>query len=324
MRAVACLVLCLSWLAAARASEVVDATGRTVQIPATIAHVVPAGPPAAVLLEAVAPDLLLGWPGPVSDPARALLSPDAAARKQIPRLTGRDDVTGMIAELKPDLILDYGDVSPRYADLARNTQERTGIPTVLLDGALDKIPEAVRTLGRILGRTARTEDVARFAEALLRLPRPASHPTVVYARGPDGLTVAAPDTEVTAVFTALGWKVLAPDGAGTFRPSSVAAIRALDPDRLVFADPAMLDTLAHDDAWRGVRAVREGHAVVAPHLPFGWIEEPPSINRLLGLAWLSGRDPVTLAALAGAVLYGNVPTQQDADTVLAGVPTIQP
>jgi iron complex transport system substrate-binding protein len=73
-----------------------------------------------------------------------------------------------------------------------------------------------------------------------------------------------------------------------------------------------------------VRAVREGHAVVAPSLPFGWLEEPPSINRLLGLAWLGGRDPVTLASLFNAAVYGRVLTPTQLDTVLAGVHSPQP
>ena len=50
------------------------------------------------------------------------------------------------------------------------------------------------------------------------------------------------------------------------------------------------------------RAVREGHALIAPAHPFGWIEEPPSINRLLGLAWLSGHEPTALAAMFHAVI----------------------
>jgi iron complex transport system substrate-binding protein len=323
MRGWALVAIGLIWSASVTAAQVTDATGRAVDVPDQITRIAPAGPPAAVLLAIVAPDLMVGWPGPVSDPARALLSPDAAKQKQIPRLTGREDVSDKIAALKPDVIIDYGDVSPRYADLATSTQQRTGIPTLLLNGALDKIPETVRLLGQILHRPDRANDVARFAEALLSLPRPDTHPTVVYARGPDGLTVAA-GGDVTAVFDLLGWKILAPEGQGTFRKTSVDAIRALDPDRLVFADPAMLDTLAHDTAWQAVRAVQQGHAVVAPHLPFGWVEEPPSVNQLIGLAWLSGHDPVLLATFSNAVLYGHSLTPAERDDVLRGVVTIKP
>ncbi len=319
------LAVLLLWSTAVLAGEVTDATGRSVQVPDHIARVLPAGPPAAVLLAAVAPDLMLGWPSPVSDGAGALLASDAAKLPQIPRLTGRDDVTTKLQALHPDLIVDYGTVSPRYADLARTTQQRTGIAAILLDGSLAQIPHVFRLLGGILHRESRAETLANFAEALLALPMAQSvHPRLVYARGTDGLSVAAPGTDVTEVFTRLGWQVLAPDGSGTFRPSSIDAIRALDPDTLIFADPAMRETILHDDAWRAVRAVREGHALVAPSQPFGWLEEPPSINRLLGLAWLSGRDPVILAALFNATVYGRALTPTQLDAVLAGVRSLQP
>ncbi|MFL5252091.1 MAG: hypothetical protein ACJ8AI_04225, partial [Rhodopila sp.] len=77
-------------------------------------------------------------------------------------------------------------------------------------------------------------------------------------------------------------------------------------------------------AWKDIRAVREGHAVIAPHLPFGWVEEPPSINRLIGFAWLSGRDPVLLATVSNTILYGHVLTPAERDDVLAGSTTIRP
>jgi iron complex transport system substrate-binding protein len=318
------LILAMVWTGVATAAEVADATGRTIQIPDHVTHVVPAGPPAAVLLEAIAPDLMIGWPSPVSEDARAMLSPDAAKLPQIPRVTGREDVSEQIEALKPDLILDYGTVSPRFADLAMATQEKTGIPTILLDGSLAKIPDTFRKLGTILHREDRAETLARFAEALLTLPASAAHPRVLYARGADGLMVAAPNTDVTEVFTRLGWPVVAPDGQGTFRTTTIEAIRALDPDMLIFSDPAMRESIGKSEAWKTVRAVREGHAVVSPSLPFGWVEEPPSINRLIGLAWLEGRDPVALAALFNAVVYGHTLTSAELDAVRAGVRSIQP
>jgi iron complex transport system substrate-binding protein len=319
------LLLLLLLSGVASAAEVVDATGRTVQVPDQIAHVLPAGPPAAVLLAAVAPDLMLGWPSPAADAARALLAPDVSRLPDVPRLTGRDDVTAKVQALHPDLILDYGTVSPRYADLARTTQQKTGIPTILLDGSLAEIPHAVRLLGHILHRDGRAETIATFAEALLALPATQrAHPRVLYARGADGLMVAAPGTDVTEVFTRLGWQVVAPDGPGTFRSASIDAIRALDPDVLIFSDPAMRDVIMLNGAWRSVRAVRDAHALIAPALPFGWIEEPPSINRLLGLAWLEGHDPMILAAVFNAVIYGRALQPAQLDVMLPGVDKLQP
>ena len=253
------------------------------------------------------------------------MSPEAARLPQVPRLTGRDDVIGKVVALKPDLIVDYGTVSARYADLARATQQRTAVPTLLLDGSLTEIPHVFRLLGGVLHREGRAEILAKFAEALLAVPaRPASHPRVLCARGADGLTVVAPGTDLAETFTHLGWQVVAPAGQGSSRQASFDDIRALDPDILVFSDPAMRATLDQSDTWRSLRAVRAGHAFVAPALPFGWVDEPPSINRLLGVAWLSGHDPKTLAALFNAVVYGRVLTTQQLDTLLAGVHSLQP
>ena len=46
----------------AAAEPITDATGRPIARPATLGRVFPAGPPAAILLYTLAPDLLLGWP----------------------------------------------------------------------------------------------------------------------------------------------------------------------------------------------------------------------------------------------------------------------
>ena len=315
----------LCWAGTALCGTVVDATGRRVDVPDHVTRVLPAGPPAAILLAALAPDLMLGWTSPLPDNARALLSPQAARLPLVPRLTGREDVADKIAALKPDLILDYGTTTSRYVDLAEATQQRTGIPTVLLDGSLEEIPHAFRLLGGVLHREHRADTLARFAEALLILPKKFdASPRVVCARGPDGTTLVAPGTDLAESFTRAGWQLVAPPGEGSSRQASLNDIRALDPDVIVFTDPAMRVTLVQSAAWRSLRAVHDGHAFVAPDLPFGWLDEPPSINRLLGLAWLGGAEPRTVASLFNAVVYGRTLTAAQLDALLAGVHSLQP
>ncbi|HEY4042543.1 MAG TPA: ABC transporter substrate-binding protein [Rhodopila sp.] len=318
------LSLLLFCVSPALAAEVTDATGRSVAIPDQVQRVLPAGPPASVLLAAIAPGQMLGFAGPPSKSAKADLASAASSLPTVPRLTGPQDNTAAIEALHPDLIIDYGTVSARYKQLALDTQQKTGIPTLLFDGALDQIPAVARTLGRILHQPAQAEAVARMAEAILSLPLPAgAHPSVYYARGADGLQATAPNTDVTAVFAHLGWRVVAPDGTGTFRPTTIDTIRALDPDIIVLADPEAKDVLAHPP-WSGLRAVRDGHAVIAPSEPFGWIEEPPSINRLLGVAWLRGGDRLTLAALFNAIVYNHVLTQAELLAIAGTTPSFKP
>jgi iron complex transport system substrate-binding protein len=323
MRRLALVLALLCAAPAAIGAQVTDATGRSVTIPDNIQRILPAGPPAAVLLAAIAPGQMIGFPVPTSEEGRAALSPAASGLPMVPRLTGQGQMTAAVQAMHPDLILDYGTVSPRYTQLAQNTQQKTGVPTLLFDGKLEQIPSVARTLGQILHQPERAETVARFAEAILALPiSTGSHPRVLYARGADGLTVIAPGTDVSAVFARLGWQVVAPDGTGTFRTASIEAIRTLDPDIIVLADPGARDVLT-TAPWASLRAVHDGHAYIAPSVPFGWIEEPPSINRLLGVAWLRGGDPLTLAALFNAAVYERVLTP-DQLTAIAGSTQVIP
>jgi len=242
-------------------------------------------------------------------------------------LTGRQDVTEQVVAIHPDLILDYGAIGPRYVQLIEAAQTKTGIPAVLLDGALPKVPQVLRALGIALHREARAELLAREAEAILAAV-PMSQgtaPRVYYGRGPDGL-VGSTGSGAAEVLALLGWQVLTPEASGTPSRTTVEAIGALDPDVLIFQSARMREAVAHMPQWRALRAVREHHAYVAPDVPFGWLDEPPSINRLLGLAVLSGRRDggVGLAAIFNATVYGRTPTRQQLDAVREGLMPLTP
>ena len=43
-----------------------------------------------------------------------------------------------------------------------------------------------------------------------------------------------------------------------------------------------------DPLWAGIEAVREGRVYLSPTAPFGWIDRPPSLNRMIGLEWMAG------------------------------------
>src|ERR1700758_1608583 len=91
----------------ARAADVADAAGRVVHLPDHISRILPAGPPAAVLLAALAPDLMIGGPHQPSQPALSFLNDTAARLPQVPHLTSKEDVLEAIKAAAPDMILDY-------------------------------------------------------------------------------------------------------------------------------------------------------------------------------------------------------------------------
>jgi iron complex transport system substrate-binding protein len=94
----------------ALAESMKDSAGRSVPIPAKVSRVFPAGPPAAILLYTLAPELLIGWPRANRPEELEFLLPDVGARPEVGRLTGRGNTANLelVLSLKPDLIIDSG------------------------------------------------------------------------------------------------------------------------------------------------------------------------------------------------------------------------
>jgi len=110
---------------ATRAATVNDAAGRAVPILQRVARVFPAGPPAAILLYTLAPDLLIGWPRPNRAEECEYMLPDVCTRPEVGRITGRGNTASLevVLALKPDLILDVGATAPTFISLASRVQE---------------------------------------------------------------------------------------------------------------------------------------------------------------------------------------------------------
>ena len=117
-----------AWPLGAQAQDtpVSDGARRAVTVPGTVARVFPAGPPAAIWLYTLAPELLLGWPRAIRPEEQAYLLPEIAARPEVGRLTGRGNTANLEAVLasKPDLILDVGSTDATYVSLADRVQYR--------------------------------------------------------------------------------------------------------------------------------------------------------------------------------------------------------
>src|SRR5215207_284606 len=71
---------------AGRAATVADSAGRAVPVPARVTRVFPAGPPAAITLYTIAPDLMLGWPRANRADEREFLDEKIGARPEVGRI----------------------------------------------------------------------------------------------------------------------------------------------------------------------------------------------------------------------------------------------
>ncbi len=277
------------------AATVTDGAGRAVPVPGRVERVFPAGPPASIMLYTLAPELLLGWTRPNGAEEREFLLPDIGSRPEVGRITGRGNTANLeaVLTLKPDLILDVGYVTDTYVSLADRVQQQTGIPYALLDGSFPATAAAYRMLGELIGRRDDAEVLAGYTEHTLatisgRIAGIAKEqrPRVYFARGPRGL-----ETGLGGSITVETVELLAQNVAGATRGGlgnvSIEQVLVWNPDVIVTIDRDFAAKVYDDPAWATVAAVRARRVHLAPHLPFGWVDFPPSVNRLIGLWWLA-------------------------------------
>jgi iron complex transport system substrate-binding protein len=278
---------------AAHAETVTDGADRIVSVPTKVTRVFPAGPPASIALYTVAPDLLLGWTRANTAEEREFLDPKVGALPEIGRITGRGNTANLevVLALKPDLILDIGTIDNTYISLADRVQQQTGIPYALLDGRFSGIPGMYRTIGALTGRRDACEAAARYADETIktitsRLPPPDKRPRVYYARGPRGLSTGLGGSINVETIELLARNV-AGGTRGGLTTVSIEDVLVWAPEVIITIDKDFAETVYGMPTWQSVPAVRAKRVHLSPKLPFGWVDFPPSVNRLIGLWWLA-------------------------------------
>ncbi|WP_296574732.1 iron ABC transporter substrate-binding protein [Phreatobacter sp.] len=319
-----------------RTPFVIDGAGRQVPIPARVGRVFPAGPPAAIMLYTLAPDLLIGWPRANRPDEREFLLPDIGSRPEVGRITGRGNTANLelVLALSPDLILDVGSTRRTFAELADRVQGQTGIPYALLDGRFDATAGSFITLGQLTGREDRARRLAAWCDEtmktlLTRIETVPSErrPRVYYARGPRGLETGLAGSINVETVEFLGAVNVARDGVGGgLAQVSLEQVLAWNPEVIITIDQTFAANVRSDPAWRGVRAVVDGRVHLSPKLPFGWVDFPPSVNRMAGLWWLAKilypalvpEDIRSLTRDFYTLFYHVTPSDAQIDRVLAG------
>jgi iron complex transport system substrate-binding protein len=291
------LIFALLGAGSAGAVQFVDSAGRRVELPAQIQRIMPAGPASAVFVYVLVPNKLIGWPEPLSPAQRALLPARYRRLPTIGQLGGpfptatADDVE----RLHPDLIIGYGVINPPTIALANRIQQQTHVPYLLIDDSIQVMPQMIRALSPLLGAGSHGDEVGTYtfsAVALLRgqlLIVPADkRPLVYYGRGPDGLETPLPGSAAASVLEQAGAINAAEGlGRGIVAPVTRDQLFAWNPQIIIAQQRSFYNSLLHSRQWAGLAATARKRVYLEPGAPFGWIDDPPGLNRVIGLYWLS-------------------------------------
>jgi iron complex transport system substrate-binding protein len=154
----------------------------------------------------------------------------------------------------------------------------------------------------------------------------AQRPRVYYARGPRGLETGLGGSINVETIEFLGARNVAGERQGGLATVSIEQVLAWNPDIIITIDPAFAANVRTDRVWTPIKAVQAGQVHLSPNLPFGWVDFPPSVNRLIGLWWLGkilypdlfSEDLRPITRDFCEQFYHMTPTDGQIDTVLAG------
>lgn len=275
-----------------------DSVGREVTLPGHLTHIVPSGPLAQIILFTAAPDLIGAVAHPLADSQIKLLGPGYKDLPSVGQLYGKGDGFNLEAALMAgtQVIVDIGEAKGSIKEDLDEITQQINLPTVFIEATFAGMPQAYRDIGRLIGDSVRTDLLATYCETWLDLAAQAQ--------------VAIPESERVRVYWAMGEAGLNTNAVGSFHSElldyipvvNVADVEAANrgggsevsmeqiigwqPDYILVDGAQLAGEIKEDPAWSALEAVKEGRILVIPSAPYGFLADPPSVNRYAGLAWL--------------------------------------
>ena len=264
------------------------------EVPAfqTIEKVLSAGNPSDVLLLSVAPQKMVGLAGfNMASQGGKLFPAEQKALPTIGKIAGKGSTLSAekIVALQPNLIIDVGNVTPNYIDQAKRTFAQTGVPYLLLDGRLSATPNTLRELGKWLGVEPLTEQQVQYAEETLKSAVDFSavlQQTAYLARSADGLQTGQKGSIHTEAMELVGLRNVVEGEHKGLTQVSMEQLLLWNPDIILTQYAEFFQTIKNNPQWSQLSAVKNQRVFFIPNQPFGWLDSPPSLNRLLGVRWL--------------------------------------
>jgi iron complex transport system substrate-binding protein len=274
---------------ASKTVKFTDSAGRVVDVPAKITRVAASGALAQIVLFSLAPDMLVGTASAWSASAKPYVDAKYYNLPVIGQFYGQGDLNlEEIAKLAPQIIIDVGEPKGTIVEDMDGIMKQVGIPTVHVTAAMDTMAEAYRTLGKLLGLEDKAEVLAQYCESIDK--RTHEIADQLAGLGDKGLNVIAKGSFHAEVIDLLADNVAvvdAPTAKGSGNPIDMEQLLKWNPDVILFAPGSVYDTVGADATWQKLAAIKNKTYYEVPEGPYNWLGSPPSVNRYMGMVWLS-------------------------------------
>ena len=142
-----------------------DDCGRDVILPEDISRIVATGPLSQIVLYTIAPDMLVGLANKWGSSAEGIVPERYLQLPYFGQLYNTANLNvEELAMADPQVIIDIGRVMSGGAEDMDTLQQQTNIPTVFLNSSAETMADTYRTLGKLLNRQEKAEQLAQFCE----------------------------------------------------------------------------------------------------------------------------------------------------------------
>lgn len=275
----------------------VDDVGREVEVPAEITRIVSSAPLSQIILLAIAPEMLVGLAAKFYDSANGIIDESVMQQPYFGSLyAGPDLNVEELALTNPQIIIDIGEPKASVKEDLDALQSQTQIPSVYISATLETMPETYRKLGKLLGREERGEELARFCEKVYSRTVSVMEKVgdnkvnCLYVLGEEGLNVIAATSyhaELLDLLTNNLAVVDNPLSKGTGNEVTMEQISLWNPDFVIFGPDSIYAAVKEAEPWNQIKAIVDNNYVEVPDAPHNWMSMPPSVQRYLGLIWLT-------------------------------------
>lgn len=276
-----------------------DSLGREVELPAQIDRIAPSGHTANQVLLTMAPEKMVSLSQDLTeDQLKYINLPNYA---DLP-ITGaafgsKGDINKeAVAAADPQVIIDTGEVKDGLEEDMDTLQEQLGIPVVFIETKLEDYGAAYEMLGELLGMPERGKELSDYCAAAYKevtnvmatIPD-SERVNLGYFLGDAGLNTIAKNSYQGQVIDLCANNVAVLEkatGSGQGQEVSLEQIALWNPDLIIFAPDSIYDTVADDPAWDGIAAIDNGNFYETPASPYNWLNNPPTVNQVMGMQWL--------------------------------------
>ena len=279
--------------------EFTDSVGRTLSVPANITKIAVSGPLTQIYVLPLAGDMLVGVSRRFSEDAQKYLPEEIYQKTEIGQLYGGKGELDLEALLSvaPDVVIDVGEAKKTIKEDLDSLTEQTGIPFLHIDATVMTAPEAYRTLGQLLGREEKGNELADYCQGILdnveemmqKVDADGNRKSLLYLMGDSGCNVLAEGSFHAETVNTMGRNLAVLEDVvskGSGNEVDLEQILKWNPDVILFSSDSIYDEVKDMEAWQALDAISSGNYYEAPSAPYGWLSSPPSVQRYLGLLWL--------------------------------------